>query len=68
MVDTPLGDRMVNAVSHVVEENKLEGVPVPIHHQHTAVKTAPVWDQTSQPKNATLKTVQVSTFIFKSYG
>lgn len=68
MADTPLGDRTVNAVNNVAEENKLEGALVPTHHRHTVAKIAPVWDQTFQPENATLKTVQVSAFSFKSYG
>lgn len=42
MADTPLGDRTVNAVNNVAEENKLEGVLVPTHHQHTVAEIAPV--------------------------
>ena len=68
MADTPLGDRTVNAVNNVAEVNKFEGALVPTHHRHTVAKIAPVWDQTFQPENATLKTVQVSAFTFKSYG
>lgn len=68
MADTPLGDRTVNAVNNVAEVNKLEGALVPTHHRHTVAKNALVWDQTFQPENATLKTVQVSAFTFKSYG
>ena len=59
MADTPLGDRMVIAVNRVVEENKLEGALVPIHHRQTEAKTATGWDQTFQPENATHATVQV---------